>query len=636
VSASVLWVLLPPELGIGFLHFLAVFLLAQILGLVSQVPGGLGVFETVVISLLPAGVDTSVVLGPLVAYRVVYYLLPLVVAVGVLLVYELMRRRQQIGKVSSVVGVGLNLVAPRLLALSSFLGGAMLLVAGATPAGADRLRWLDELVPLAALELSHFLASVVGVLLLLLAWGLQRRLESAYYLTLVALGSGAILSLLRGVDYEAATVLVAMIAALAPTRRFFYRKTPLLNEPLSTDWLAAVAMALVGAFWIGLFAYRHVDYSTELWWQFTLDGDASRFLRGGVGVAVGLLAFGVARLLGPSAPRERELSAEEEQLVRTIVSSSPHASANLALIGDKRFCFSPSGRSMIMYAVHGRSWIAMGEPIGPEEEHVDLVWSFHALCDRHGGWTVFYEVSEDHLSLFLELGLTALRIGEEGTVPLERFSLEGSSHKELRHVRHKLERDGCSFDVGAATAVPALLPELREISDAWLEDKHSREKGFSLGRFDDSYMSQFPLALVRQHGRIVAFANVWQGAPGGELSIDLMRHLPDAPRGVMDFLFTHLMEWGRDHGFATFGLGMAPLAGLRAGPFATLWNRLASLAYRHGEYFYNFQGLRNYKDKFDPEWQPRYLVCPGGRAVPGVLADLAALISGGLLGAIRK
>jgi phosphatidylglycerol lysyltransferase len=397
-----------------------------------------------------------------------------------------------------------------------------------------------------------------------------------------------------------------------------------------------VAMVLVGAFWIGLFAYRHVAYSSELWWQFTLHGDASRFLRAGIGVAVGLMAFGVARLLGPATPRKRETSPDDFARARAIVSASPSASGNLALLGDKRFLFSPSDRAMIMYAVSGQSWIAMGEPIGPEEELPDLVWSFHSMCDRHGGWTVFYEVGEDNLNLFLELGLTVLRIGEEAAVPLPGFSLEGSARKQLRYIRRKLEKEGCVFEIVDADAVAGLLPELRAISDAWLEDKHSREKGFSLGRFDESYMTLFPCALVRRHGRIVAFANLWQGAAGGELSVDLMRHTPDAPSGVMDFLFTHLMEWGRDHGYSRFDLGMAPLAGLRTGPFATPWNRLASLAYRYGEYFYNFQGLRLYKDKFEPEWRPSYLVCPGGRAVPGVLADLAALISGGLLGAIRK
>jgi phosphatidylglycerol lysyltransferase len=636
VSASVLWVLLPDAAGIGFAHFLTAFLLAQLAGLASQVPGGLGIFETVVISLLPVGVDPGVVLGSLVAYRVVYYLLPLAVAVAILAVYELQKSRQQVARLSGTISSALTLVAPPLLAVTTFLGGAVLLVSGATPAASDRLHWLGQLLPLPALELSHFLGSVVGVLLLLLAWGVRRRLTSAYYLAEALLLSGAVLSLLKGGDYEEASVLAAMALVLAPTRHFFHRKTSLLSEPLSLRWLAAAAMVVVGALWIGLFAFRHVDYSGELWWQFTLHGEASRFLRAGVGMAMALITFGVARLFGPPAPHDEAPNEEQLERVRAVAAASPRASAKLALLGDKRFLLSATGRSFVMYGVQGRSWIAMGEPVGEIGEREDLMWSFHAIADRHGGWTVFYELDEDSLPLALDLGLTALRIGEQAVVRLDRFSLDGAERKQLRYVRNKLERAGCVVEVAPPEAVPDLLPELRTVSDAWLVDKSTREKGFSLGRFDDGYLRQLPIAVVRHEGRVVAFANLWVGAPGGELSVDLMRHLPDAPQGVMDFLFLHLMEWGREQGFASFDLGMAPLAGIRSGPAATAWNRLASLAYSYGESIYNFRGLRQYKDKFDPEWRPRFLACPGGRAVPVVLADLASLISGGLLGVVRK
>ncbi|MGD8440866.1 MAG: bifunctional lysylphosphatidylglycerol flippase/synthetase MprF, partial [Holophagae bacterium] len=551
VSASVLWVLLSPGIDVGFPHFVAVFILAQILGLASQVPGGLGVFETVVISLLPAGTDGSALVGALIAYRVVYYLLPLAIAVGLLFVYELAQRRRQVAVVSKAIGTGLTLVAPPLLAVTTFLGGAVLLVSGATPGETGRLRWLADLVPLAALELSHFLGSVAGVLLLLLAWGLWRRLTSAYYLTLAVLASGVLFSLLKGADYEEALVLTAMIVVLIPSRGVFYRRAPLLSEPLSPNWLAGVAMVLAAAAWIGLFAYRHVGYSTELWWRFALDGDASRFLRAGIGVAVCLLVFGVARLLGPASPRGPAEGSDDGERVRAIVEASPRAAANLALLGDKSFLFSTTGRAMIMYAVSGRSWVAMGDPIGPGEDLPELVWSFHTLCDRHGGWTVFYEVGGDNLTLFLELGLTVLRIGEQGSVPLSDFSLDGREHKKLRYVRNKLEREGCVFEVVEPDAVSALLPRFREVSDAWLADRNAREKGFSLGRFTDEYVRRFPCAVVRQDGTVVAFANIWRGAPGTELSIDLMRSTRDAPGGVMDFLFVNLMEWGREHGFVT-------------------------------------------------------------------------------------
>ena len=149
-------------------------------------------------------------------------------------------------------------------------------------------------------------------------------------------------------------------------------------------------------------------------------------------------------------------------------------------------------------------------------------------------------------------------------------------------------------------------------------------------------MTRGPLALVRQQGRIVAVANVWLGAGCEELSLDLMRHAPDAPSGAMDFLFAELMQWGRSQGFRWFSLGMAPLSGFEHHRLAPLWNRLGAFLFRHGEHFYNFQGLRSFKDKFDPVWEPCYLASPGGLAVPLVLTQVAALISGGATGVVAR
>jgi phosphatidylglycerol lysyltransferase len=636
LAALVLWVLMPAPARGHVIAFVAVFMLAQAAGLISQVPGGLGVFETVVLLSLPDTVGRGAAIGSLIAYRAIYYLLPLAVALLMLAVYEVGAQIEHVGKALRIAGATLRVVTPQLLAVVTFAGGSVLLFFGAVPAMPTRMAWLDELLPLGILELSHFLASIVGVGLLLLGWAVLRRLEAAYYVTSIALAVGIVLTLLRGLQVEAAIALAAMLLALLPARPYFYRHTSLLRQPLSPTWLAAVAVVLVAAAWLGLFAYRHVEYTSELWWQFALHGDASRFLRGGVGVALALAIFGMLRLLGPAPPRSRTPDSQDLDRVRAIVSASPRAVAGLALLGDKRFLFDPEKRAFVMYGIQGRSWVAMGDPVGPSETHGDLIWTFRELADRHGGWTVFYEVSDDNLPIYVDLGLTVLKIGEEGVVSLPRFSLEGGARSGLRHTVNKGHRDGLSFEMLPPHDAAGVLPELRVISDAWLESKNSREKSFSLGRFDESYLSNTPLAVVRRNGTILAFANIWHGAEGGELSIDLMRFLPDAPSGVMDFLFINLMLWGKERGFARFNLGMAPLAGLRAGPLAPLWNRVAAVVFRHGEHFYNFQGLQQYKDKFLPEWYPRYLVCPGGAALPGVLGDLAALISGGLLGALRK
>lgn len=636
VAAAVLFVLLPLPAHDHFMSFLALFMLAQAAGLASQVPGGLGVFETVVLLVLPDAVSQSAAFGALIVFRTIYYLLPLVVAVVVLAVFELGQLSGRAGRLVQVVGGTFRLVAPQLLALITVVGGVVLLLFGALPSGQGRLGWLDRLLPLGVLELSHFLASIVGVGLLLLGWAVLRRLEAAYFLACGSLAAGALLALLRGLQLEAAAVLVMLLLVLLPTRPYFYRHTALLREPLSPRWLAAVAVVLLGVAWIGLFAYRHVEYSSELWWQFELDGDASRFLRSGVAVSLVLVVFGAFRLLGHASPRKLESGPPDMDQVAAIVAASPSATANLALLGDKAFVFSDEGDAFVMYGVQGRSWVAMGDPVGPPERHGDLIWSFHELVDRHGGWTVFYEVASDHLPVYLDLGLTVLKIGEEAVVDLPSFTLDGGAKAGLRRHLNRLHREQCSFELVPAVEVAPLLPELRAISDAWLESKSTREKSFSLGHFDEAYLSRFDVALVRCSGRVVGFGNLWKGGPGGELAIDLMRHLPEAPHGVMDFLFIHLLQWGAANGYSGFNLGMAPLAGLRTGALAPLWNRLAAVVYRHGEHVYNFQGLRQYKDKFGPTWRPRYVVCPGGTAVPGVLTDLATLISGGLLGAIRK
>jgi phosphatidylglycerol lysyltransferase len=184
--------------------------------------------------------------------------------------------------------------------------------------------------------------------------------------------------------------------------------------------------------------------------------------------------------------------------------------------------------------------------------------------------------------------------------------------------------------------VPAIVPALARVSAAWLAGKATREKGFSNASFDAAYLANFPVALVRRAGEIVAFANLWRGAGRAELSVDLMRHAPDAPPGTMDFLFAELLAWGSAAGYRGFNFGMAPLAGLEAMDAAPVWRFVGTLIYRHGEHFYNFEGLRRYKAKFAPAWTPLYLASPGGLALPLALVDVTALIAGGVAGILSK
>lgn len=636
VGGSVLYVLLPPSEALNFPAFLAIYLLAQIAGVVSQVPGGIGVFETVILLFLSPLLPPAAALGSMLAYRGIYYFLPLGLAAMLLGSLELAQRKQHMQRIAHIVGQWLPVVTPQVIAFIVFVGGAILLFSGATPTVHWRLVWLRTLIPLPLLELSHLISSIVGVGLLLLARGLQRRLDGAYHLTQALLGIGIVVSLLKGFDYEEAITLGVMFAVLLPCRHYFYRKTSLISQRFTPGWIAAITLVLLTSTWLGVFSYHHVEYTNELWWRFTFSGDAPRFLRSAMGVVSVVLIFGLTRLLRAAPPEPVLPGPEELRRAGTIVAHSPMASANLALLGDKHLLFSDNGNALIMYDVQDRTWVSMGDPLGPRAEWPELIWRFREMSNRHDGWTVFYQVAPENLPLYLDLGLTLLKLGEEARVDLANFTLEGSAHKAQRNLVNRIEKDGYSFDVLPRESVAERLAELKRISDTWLAGRNTREKRFSVGYFDAEYLRHFPVAVVQKEGDILAFANLWPGADKEELSIDLMRYLPEAPEGAMEYLFIKLMLEAKQDGYRWFNLGMAPLAGLENRALAPLWNRLGSMVYRHAEHFYNFRGLRQYKTKFDPVWTPKYLASPGGLALPRILTQIATLISGGLKGTISK
>jgi len=342
------------------------------------------------------------------------------------------------------------------------------------------------------------------------------------------------------------------------------------------------------------------------------------------------------RWSGKARLRRAPADAAALERARPIIERSARTYPNLAYRRDKALLFSPEGNALLMYGRIGRSWIAMGDPVGPEAEARALARRFRDECARRRRWSVFFEVRPEHLDWYFDLGLTLTQLGEEARVALGRFDLQRPELARVRQARAKLAREGYRFEILPREEVPAALPALMRVSQAWLARKSTREKGFSSASFDERYLAFFPVAVVRRDGEIVAFANLWQGAGKEELSVDLMRRLPGSPNGTMDLLFSELLQWGREAGYRWFNFGMAPLSGLHARRGAPLWNRLATFVYRHGEHFYNFRGLRAYKEKFRPVWTPLYLASPGGAALPAVLLDVTALIAGGYGGIFKR
>lgn len=628
-SAAALWFLLPANI-VSLPAFFAWYAMAVALGLLSHVPGGLGVFEAVILLACGGRAPAEQIIGALVLYRIIYYLLPLIAAAMLLAGYELR------SGVAAPIRRAAVAISPMLLATLTFIAGTWLLVSGVTPLSGAATDLLELHVPLPLVEASHFIGSVAGFAMLVIARGLFHRLDAAWWAAFLLALVAAVLAMPKGIALSEAAYLTVLAFLLLASRRQFERRSALFSRALGWAWIVSIAWVLAATVLILFFAYREVEYDRELWWVFEFDANAPRGLRAMMGVMLAGLGYALWQLLRPSPGMPALPSTAELDRAEAIVSTQPYADANLVLVGDKHLMFSTSGQAFVMFGRQGRSWIALFDPVGPRAEWPELIWRFIEEATDHGGRAIFYQVRPESLSLYLDAGLRALKLGEYAFVPLQEFGLQGSKRADLRYAVHRAQREGLTFSVTPPNEVRPLLADLRMISAAWLAESRTREKGFSLGAFRDEYVLRRPVAVVRKNDAIVAFANVLCTQQQSEVSVDLMRQLPSAPAGTMDFLFTQLMLHYKAQGVQRFALGMAPMAGMITHELAPRWHRFGRWLFDSGESFYNFRGLRSFKDKFLPVWEPRYLAAPPGMATLLSVADVTALIAGGLRGVIAK
>ncbi|HTQ98613.1 MAG TPA: bifunctional lysylphosphatidylglycerol flippase/synthetase MprF, partial [Candidatus Acidoferrum sp.] len=629
LSALVLWLLLPAG-SIAYGPFAAIYTFAIAMGLVSQIPGGVGVFEAIILSAIGGKIDSASIAGALVLYRLTYYVLPLLVATGLVVWYELLNN---LLKPLHRVFIGL---APNLLGMTAMLVGALLVFSGATPTTPEAEQTLQTGVPLFLVEASHFLGSIAGLALLLVTRGLVHRQNGAWLIAFISALIGALLALPKGVAVLELNISLLLCVYLWMSRHLFTRHSMLMNGTLSGHWWLYLIAILSCSLWLLFFAYQDVDYSDQLWWEFAFDAHAPRSLRSMLAVILLTMVIGIWQLLREPDVAEQPPDADAIARAVGIAMAQDNPDALLVGMGDKSLLFSENGSAFIQYRKAGRSWIALFDPVGPAEEHADLILDFVDRAESHGGRVAFYEVRPHSLPLYLDAGMKTWKVGECAIIDLPNFDLEGPERYKLRQALKRGERDGLEFRIISPQDLDALFPKLQRVSDDWLDAHNVREKTFSLGHFDRDYISRQPVAVVTLDGAVQAFATLQATGGKHEISLDLMRYVSAAPKSCMDFLFCKLLLTFKDQGYQRLSLGMAPMSGMPQHRLANRWHRLAQFIYTHGERFYNFQGLRAFKQKFNPEWEARYLVTTPGYLPIVALKDIAVLVSGGFKGVISK
>ena len=625
LAGAILYFLLPIQPH--FTTFIMIYILALVAGVLSHIPGGVGVFEAVMLAAFSSEVGAASLTVALIIYRIIYILIPLFIASFLLLINESKHLFTMPEVKETETGI-----AAIIMAAAVFFAGVVMMFSSVLPGFNHYL--VNTFIPNKIINTAHLVASLIGVLCLLLSVGLRRRLYSAWVASVILLFLGSICSLLRGLHWIEAGTLLTIAMLLIYFRHAFYRKSRLNVLPFPIKSFAVCFCLIAVLVWLILFIYQDVPYNHSLWWQFELDTRVPRALRATLGSFILLICIMLYWLFHPALPILNSPKREELIKAHQIILDSAQPEGGLAMTGDKSLLFNESHTAFIMYAKRGRSMVALYDPIGDNTKRADLIWAFRDLCDAHHLRPVFYQVKAANLPFYMDIGLRTIKLGEEALVDLEEFNLSSKGYKDLRYTWNRCQRDGLSLEFYAPGSAP--LDELKVISDAWLKNKHSKEKQFSLGSFSKPYLDNFTIATIKFEGRIIAFVNLLETNQHYSASIDLMRFAQNIPKLTMEFLMIGLILHYKEKGFKYFSLGMVPLSGMQRRRGAPLIQRLGALVFRRGGRFYNFQGLRRFKDKFATHWEPRYMAVPAGLDPFVALIDTTMLISGGLTGLKKK
>ncbi len=474
----------------------------------------------------------------------------------------------------------------------------------------------------------HLTAALAGFGLIALARSLDRRKRVAWILTELLLGLSILSHMIKGLDYEESILAGILMIVLWRMRDEFHARS---DPPSMQQGLRLLLGAFVFTLAYGVSGFflldRHYNVNFGFWAalrqtlvMFTEFYDPGlvpvtrfgRFFADSIYI-VGAATFTYAGLMLLRPIFVRHPATEEERLqARKIVEQYGHSSlARFLLFDDKHYFFTPGG-SVIGYALSGRTAVSLGDPVGPEGDLLPAIQAFSVLCEHNDWQPVFYQTLPNTLKHYETAGFDTLCIGHEGIVNLDTFTLDGKAGKALRTPLNKLTKAGYKFILHEPPHSDDLLHEIRTISDEWLARMRGSEKRFSLGWFEDSYIRSSPIAVVyAPEGLISAFANIVTEYQASEVTIDLMRHRHPLENGTMEYLFVNQFLWARAKGCHSFNLGLSALSGVGEQADDPAIERVMHFIYENVNQFYNFKGLHAFKEKFNPEWSPRYLIYRG-------------------------
>ncbi len=481
------------------------------------------------------------------------------------------------------------------------------------------IRWrghlLLEFEPVEAVRLFHALAFPAGVALLLVAPYLAKRRRRAFQTAVALLIALGLFDLLKGLDFEETIITwVAATILIVGRAGFNVRHDPITLR--SAMWRVPV-LGVTGLA-SGVLATWASQGHHELSW---------------IPISVGLgtliaIAYVIFRPL--TAPRSLPSPAAREVASDLVRAHGADTLAFFKLRADKHYLFSEDRRAFVGYTIENGVLLLSGDPVGPADAFADLLAQVRAFAEARGLRLGALGASEGLCTLYGELGLRTIYLGDEAVVDLGRFSLEGRPIRKVRQSVTRLGKAGYQAELCELGSIePGTLEKIEEVVERGRQG--APERGFS--------MAMESLRGEHDHETLVVIARDGEGEIRGVLhfvpcygrpavSLSFMRRDPSTPNGLTEFLVVRAIELLRDRGLEELSLNFAAFAKWMHSPVRR-HERLLGKLIALGNPFFQIESLYRFNAKFFPRWEPRFLVYEGAFGLPR--AGIAALWAEGQL-----
>ncbi len=512
-----------------------------------------------------------------------------------------------------------------IVTLITLASGLVNLISLIGPSLPNRLAILENIFPLELLHLSRFLTLIIGFALIVSSINIYKRKHRAFQIVFTLLCLSVLFQLTKGLDYEEALICFVLIVFLLFVRKSFTVKSSIPNLSLG---IIRLLLAIIVAFGYGVVGFWLLDQK-EFGINFTigdsvhktlsflsLAGDpalvprthyARWFLDSIYVISITAIAYSIFTLYRPAIYIFRILPGERHIAKELAAKYGRDSQDFFKLWPDKSLFFSSSKTCFLAYSVGASFAVALADPVGPEEEIEETIKIFMEFCNENDWRLAFHQTLPNYLSIYMRLGFKKLKIGEDAIVDVAHFTIEGKAMKEFRHIINKMEKSGIHTQLFEPPIDDKTILELKNVSDEWLQIPGRRERSFTLGMFEPSYVkSTIIFAAVDENGDVLAFVNIIPSYRRGEATIDLMRRRSVVPNGMMDYLLLKLFVYNKEKGFERFSLGMAPMSGFREHEEASAEEKAIHYFFQHLNFIFSFTGLRQYKSKFATYWEPRY------------------------------